>query len=218
MKGASAKAAHEHGRTRRGAGRPTKLDVERRNIRVMAVATELFIEKGFAETTLDDIVKRANVAKRTLYKDFQSKDEIFAAVVRERVASAISPNLELELDRVPLEEALLQLARQVLHICTVKETVELCRLMVAEAHRFPGLISRINIEGVRDLDAAIARAFAQLSERGLLKLVDTAENEARRFCDLVVGMSALHCAMGVRATVPDEAELRARIRLFTRGR
>ena len=48
-----------------------------------AAALELFVEKGFAATRLDEIAARAGVSKGTLYLYFDSKEELFKAVIRE---------------------------------------------------------------------------------------------------------------------------------------
>ncbi len=54
-----------------------------------AAALELFVERGFAATRLDDVAKRAGVSKGTLYLYFDSKDDLFKAVVREGIVSRI---------------------------------------------------------------------------------------------------------------------------------
>lgn len=54
-----------------------------------AAALELFAERGFAATKLDDVAKRAGVSKGTLYLYFDSKDELFKAVVREGIVPII---------------------------------------------------------------------------------------------------------------------------------
>jgi AcrR family transcriptional regulator len=48
-----------------------------------AAALDLFVERGFAATRLDDVAKRAGVSKGTLYLYFDSKEDLFKAVVRE---------------------------------------------------------------------------------------------------------------------------------------
>src|SRR4249920_3188746 len=54
-----------------------------------SAALELFVERGFAATRLDDVAKRAGVSKGTLYLYFDSKDDLFKAVVREGIVSRI---------------------------------------------------------------------------------------------------------------------------------
>jgi AcrR family transcriptional regulator len=57
---------------------------------ILAAASALFTEKGFAATRMDDVAARAGVSKGTLYLYFPSKEELFKALVR----TAIVPNVD----------------------------------------------------------------------------------------------------------------------------
>jgi AcrR family transcriptional regulator len=195
-------------------GRPTKDEIRRRNARVLTVAADLFSEKGFSATTIDEIAKSANVAKRTLYQQYPNKGEIFAAVVRTRVAEAFNPEVTLAPEHQSGEEALLQLAKDVVRICTEAGTSQMSRLLVSESVRFPELTSRIIADGTNDLIRNVSEVLSHLAQRSQFTLRDTPKNEAWRFCDLMVGMSALHVAAGVTRSIADSEELRARVRLF----
>lgn len=63
-------------RRRRKASRPSELT---------AAALDLFVEKGFSATRLDDVAARAGVSKGTLYLYFDSKEALFKAVVEEGI-------------------------------------------------------------------------------------------------------------------------------------
>jgi len=79
------KAANKRGnksrRERRKESRPSEL---------LAAALELFVERGFAATRLDDVAARAGVSKGTLYLYFTGKDDLFKAVVRGGILPAIA--------------------------------------------------------------------------------------------------------------------------------
>jgi len=68
-------------RERRKESRPSEL---------LAAALELFVERGFAATRLDDVAARAGVSKGTLYLYFAGKDDLFKAVVRGGILPAIA--------------------------------------------------------------------------------------------------------------------------------
>ncbi|HTN49401.1 MAG TPA: TetR/AcrR family transcriptional regulator [Burkholderiaceae bacterium] len=61
---------------------------------LLAAALELFIEKGYAGTRLEDVASRAGVSKGTLYLYFENKEELFKAVVRDNVVARISASAE----------------------------------------------------------------------------------------------------------------------------
>jgi AcrR family transcriptional regulator len=62
--------------TRRKDARPQEL---------VAAALDLFVERGYAATRLDDVAAQAGVSKGTLYLYFTNKEDLFKAVVRENV-------------------------------------------------------------------------------------------------------------------------------------
>ena len=56
---------------------------------LLAAALDLFVERGYASTRLEDVAKRAGVSKGTLYLYFTNKEELFKAVVRNSIVPAI---------------------------------------------------------------------------------------------------------------------------------
>lgn len=56
---------------------------------LLDAALELFVEKGYAATRLDDVAARAGVSKGTLYLYFACKDDLFKAVVRQNIVPLI---------------------------------------------------------------------------------------------------------------------------------
>ena len=57
---------------------------------LLAAALDLFVERGYAATRLDDVAARTGVSKGTLYLYFENKEELFKAVVRENLVSALA--------------------------------------------------------------------------------------------------------------------------------
>src|SRR5438105_10054730 len=62
---------------------------DERPAEIIAAALAVFTEKGFAAARLDEIAARAGVSKGALYLYFETKEEIFRAVVEQ----AIAPNI-----------------------------------------------------------------------------------------------------------------------------
>src|SRR5678810_279055 len=57
---------------------------------ITAAALEVFVERGYAGSRLEDVATRAGVSKGTLYLYFDNKEELFKAVVREGLVSPIA--------------------------------------------------------------------------------------------------------------------------------
>ena len=53
---------------------------ERRRLRILGAAEELFAANGFAKTTVDEITQRAGVSKGLVYVHYDSKEELLRAV------------------------------------------------------------------------------------------------------------------------------------------
>ena len=62
---------------------------EERPAELMAAALDLFVERGYAATRLDDVAARAGVSKGTLYLYFSGKEELFKAVIRSGIVPLI---------------------------------------------------------------------------------------------------------------------------------
>src|SRR5262245_47968402 len=75
---------------RRGAGRLSAEESAKVGDRLLDAAQALFIEKGFANTTMDDIARGAGSSTQTIYTRFASKTEMLEAVARRVVETTVS--------------------------------------------------------------------------------------------------------------------------------
>lgn len=83
--------------------KPRTKPAEIRRDELMAAAEALFLEKGFAATSVDEIVRLADVAKGTFYLHFRSKDDILLAL-RERFVDGFCERLERQLSLLPADD------------------------------------------------------------------------------------------------------------------
>ena len=107
---------------------------------LLAAALELFVEKGFAATRVEEVAARAGVSKGTLFLYFPSKQELFKAVVRENI-SAHFKSWKREVDAC--EDSSADLLRRSLYTWWQRvgagPASGLSKLMVCEANNFPEL-------------------------------------------------------------------------------
>src|SRR5436190_21484911 len=73
---------------------------------ILDAAAALFLERGFADTSVGDVVKRSGGSLATLYSLFGSKEGFFEALVGEMSAQMLGGLVEPEVGVKPLEEAL----------------------------------------------------------------------------------------------------------------
>lgn len=68
---------------------------ETRPQELLEAALALFVEKGFAATRSEEVAQRAGVSKGTLYLYYPSKEELFKAVVRQKLSNLIAEGMEV---------------------------------------------------------------------------------------------------------------------------
>lgn len=107
---------------------------------LLAAALDLFVERGFASTRLEDVAKLAGVSKGTLYLYFTNKEELFKAVVRETIVPALG---EAEDFIAAFNGHSGELLRNVLHSwwqhLGATKASGIGKLIMAEAGNFPDL-------------------------------------------------------------------------------
>lgn len=133
---------------------------------ILAAAIEAFAEHGFAGATVEDIARRAGVAKGTVYLYFQTKDELFEALVRDEIGPTFSQVGDL-VNSLP-GSASDVITRVIEHMYSNLVGNErrhtIMRILISEGARFPQLARFYHDEilaGARDLiGAVIARGVA----------------------------------------------------------
>jgi AcrR family transcriptional regulator len=142
---------------------------EQRRAKLQAIldaALDVFAEKGFADTRLDDVALRAGVAKGTLYLYFESKQALFEALIRSGIAAPIEAieDKVLGLD-LPAEATLRMLFTFLRQDVLATRRKEIVRLILSEAGRFPEIAALYHREvvgrGMRLLRRVAERAVAR---------------------------------------------------------
>ena len=132
-------------------------------------ALEVFLELGYGDTTIDEIVKRAGGSKATIYKYFKNKEELFATVVDELVRH--SPTGELNPDDSP-RDALLAYAESRLNQVFTKEHIALRRLVIGEGSRFPNIAKMYYNHGPGLSHKQLEKCFKEEKTRRNIKIED----------------------------------------------
>jgi TetR/AcrR family transcriptional repressor of mexJK operon len=157
---------------------------------IIEAATALFLEHGYQGTSMDDIAALAAVSKQTVYKNFADKQQLFSDIVLGAAAraDAFIAALPQVLDGTDdLAAGLRALARQYLATVMQPRLLQMRRLIVAEAGRFPDL-ARAYYERVPEhVMTGLAAQFGELARRGLLRVTDPAV-AARHYAFLVLGL------------------------------
>ena len=130
----------ETGSFKRGpGGRPTREEAERRHRGLIEAAFRLFAEKGWEGTSIDEISRRAGVAKGFIYARYPDKAALFVAAVEWVMEDAMGTLQMSEPLPVPVEEGLYTFGKRMLDPVLRPEALAFFRLFIAEAPKFPQL-------------------------------------------------------------------------------
>lgn len=164
-------------------GRPTAEAAAALADRITAAASVLFMQNGYAATSIEAIAASAGVSKRTFYARFDTKGAVFLAVVG-RLVQQWMGGLDDALDPArPLAESLLAIARTMLDVTLTPEALALHALVTAEAMRFPELGQGLRAGGA---DTGIVRIAALLRHHWPCLDASLAAQAAGQFQALVV--------------------------------
>ncbi|RJX30652.1 MAG: TetR/AcrR family transcriptional regulator [Oxalobacter sp.] len=141
---------------------------------LLEAALELFVERGFAATRLEDVAKKAGVSKGTLYLYFSGKEELFKAVVRE----TLLPKLEAAEDIVKNKMAdSIELFRYIIHGWWEQigntRLAGLSKLVLSESGNFPELAEFYHKEFISRGMTMIAGLLERGMAQGEFRRVDS---------------------------------------------
>jgi TetR/AcrR family transcriptional regulator, mexJK operon transcriptional repressor len=157
---------------------------------IAEAAAGLFLAQGYQGTSMDEIAARAAVSKQTVYKNFSDKEQLFSDVVLG--AAARADEFIQALPRVlagtdDLRAGLQALARQYLATVMQPRLLQLRRLIISEAGRFPDLARTYYRRVPERVMDALAAQLGELADRGLLR-VDDPHVAASHLAFLILGL------------------------------
>ena len=155
----------------RGPGRPRGADAAD----LLEIARQVFVAHGFAGTTMGAIANQARVSKASLYRDYPSKDALYAAVVEDWVTrghDVMRPHVEALVAGHDTVADLHRLARTIQAAVLSPAVLAMRTLVAAEAGRFPDVASTYVTDSWQSNIESLAAAFAVLSEQGRIRTGD----------------------------------------------
>ncbi len=150
--------------TRRKEARPAEL---------ISAALDLFVERGFSATRLDDVAARAGVSKGTLYLYFPSKEDLFKAVVRGGIVPAIERAEKLLDEHRGSADSLIRDMVKAWWVSVGSTRLGgISKLMISESRNFPELAQFYYREVISRVHRLVAAAVQRGIDDGEFRQVD----------------------------------------------
>jgi AcrR family transcriptional regulator len=185
-------------------GRPTREQIEARNAELLDKALDMFLERGFEQTTLNKLTAAVGMAKRTVYARYGDKATLFKAALQRAIEDWVTPIERLRaLETDDLDASLHAIAKVLVANIMSPAGLRLMRITNSVSHRMPEV-------GVYTFHRGTDRTVAYLADLFRRKLrpdgseLPDADQAAMAFLNLVVGEPARLTAWGM---VLDEARI-----------
>ena len=149
---------------------------------IIEAAVAEFQDKGFAAASMDRISARAEVSKRTLYKYFESKENLFRSIVVE-LSSRFAEVVEIRYEKGrDIREQLTALAWAEGRILMMPDVIAMARMVISETLRSPALAAEA--QSKLDKTAAFIGMLRDAAEDGQLR-IDDPEQAGHEFIGLI---------------------------------
>ena len=145
-------------------GRPPRELAGEVDTRILDAARRVFLERGLAGTSMDEIARLARAGKPTIYARFPNKEALFTAVVMQSIAATIAQYSAHAPTGATIEERLKSVAVTMLEWILVSDSIRLMRIAIAEASQFPDLATSVFGMGRERAAQAVARLLAEAAQ------------------------------------------------------
>ena len=160
--------------------------------RVLRAAAEAFLRRGY-HASVDDIARRAGVAKQTVYHHFPSKDRLFEAAACDLAKHVL---VELEADAGDVRAALVGFARAYRRRVLGAQGLAMFRTLTAEVPRFPDLARAVYQGGAGEMVRRLAAVLKGAMKKGELRH-DDPQFAAELFLSMLAGQERVRRLYGI---------------------
>jgi AcrR family transcriptional regulator len=133
---------------------------------ILSAALEEFSVRGFAAARLDDVAKRAGVAKGTIYLYFRDKETVFQELVRAELSPVVAALEAAQVADLPLHAVADRLVMVFAHDIFGTHRKDVIRLILTEGARFPAIAEFYYHEVVERVMNVLRTLARRAVERG----------------------------------------------------
>jgi AcrR family transcriptional regulator len=210
------RTAHSAPRSRRPRWQRRK---EERPTEILDAALEVFAERGYAATRLEDVARRAGVTKGTMYLYFANKEALFKELVRKTTLPVVEMVEELvRTHRGSARDLVAQILRRRWEAIVDSPLSGIPKLMMSEAGNFPELSRWYHDQVISRASGAMARAIELGIESGEFRRVDPRRTAYLAVAPLLIAAMWKHSfSRCVELPFDSASYLESHLDIFLRG-
>jgi AcrR family transcriptional regulator len=170
------------------------LDSRRRQI--LDAARQCFLRNGFHATSMQDVLREANLSAGAVYRYFDSKDDIIAAIATAAMSDVASAFAAVSQDDPPpLQEVIAQVLGRAEELDNEQSMARMVLQVWGEALRSPEL-GAVLATGIRQVIKSVTTLVELYQERGDIKADVPAESVARVLISMLPGYLVQRAILG----------------------
>lgn len=186
---------------------------------VKSAALELFLDQGYEATTMEEVAAAAGITKRTLYKRYADKAELFSAAMRQAREEFNAPDIvHGKSGDISFAGELEILAQALLDQALDARTIKLSRIAAAQSGQFPEEITNAYDISLSPRIEAVTRVLEHHRNEIDPDMYAELANLAELFISIVTGIPARLAGYGkLRGKAFETQRLKVAVKLFLRG-
>lgn len=153
--------------------RKSSAPLEQSRIRIMEIASRLFISEGYGPVTIERVAREARVSKTTVYKFVSSKEQLYELAVSQTARRRAAEDGLIPEDSSDLRRTFETIGRNLLQALSDPESLSLMRNVIAESPRFPQLAEAFHRNSsLQSAKVRLTKLLEKLGQEGRLSVED----------------------------------------------
>ena len=169
---------------------------ERRREALLEAAQQVFLEHGYANASIEEVMQRVGGSKASLYSYFGNKEGLFGDMVTEGCERFLRDLAIPTVVEGDLEGTLRAFGMRFFKLYTNPQRVQLMRAIIAEATRFPDLARQFYENGPHRVRVGLSAFFLHCHRQGLMQAPNP-DLAAIQFITLVKGHCQFRSLLGL---------------------
>lgn len=172
----------------------TSESIDPKRLAILSGATRMFLAHGYRNVSMEKIAQAAPVSKATLYKHFDSKNDLLGAVISDLCESLLQTMTQITTESNDVENDLTKIATSAVDLIFAEDALAIYRLVVAESPDFPELGQLFYQSGPQATLTQMEGYFRRLNAVGRFNITDPVF-AADAFFSMLKGDLHLRCLL-----------------------